>query len=128
MGFVTFATLIHRFNVAPPEGAWCVEQIPGAGKPISANLKRGPSISEWLLPRRDAIVAWHEVPPPKSRPVGYGLIRAYLSTRNTFGSSYARSYRTLRDGSVGGRFSSYFVPGYDHAVPLGRNKFSARVL
>jgi hypothetical protein len=38
-------------------------------------------MGEWFLSRRDgAIVAWHEVPgtaPPKrSRPVGYGLIRA----------------------------------------------------
>src|ERR1700722_5739136 len=32
-----------------------------------------------------------------------------------------RSYRTLRDGSFEGRFSRHFVPGYDHAVPLGTN-------
>jgi hypothetical protein len=31
------------------------------------------------------------------------------------------SYRTLRDGFLGGRFPRHFVPGYDHAVPLGRN-------
>src|ERR1700759_4188418 len=46
------------------------------------------------MSRRDgAIVAWHEVPgtapTQKSRPVGYGVIRA---TRNTSGISCARSY------------------------------------
>ena len=50
----------------------------------------------------------------KSRPVGYGLIRAGVRTGT-------RSYRTLRDGSLGGRFPRHFVPGYDHAVPLGLN-------
>ena len=34
------------------------------------------------------------------------------------------SDRTLRDGSLGGRCLRHFVPGYDHAVPLGRNTFS----
>src|SRR5271155_5285283 len=97
------------------------------------------------MSRRDgAIVAWHEVPgtasPQKSRPVGYGVIRAgvrtdtnfqeqYLalplrntapiSTRNTSGISYARSYRTLRDGSFEGRFPWHFVPGYDRCCPSG---------
>jgi hypothetical protein len=38
-------------------------------------------MGEWLLFRRDgAIAAWHEVPgiaaTQKSRPVGYGLMRA----------------------------------------------------
>ena len=31
----------------------------------------------------------------------------------------ARSYRTLRDGSSGGRCPRHCVPGYDHAVPPG---------
>ena|ERR1700722_8339077 len=30
-----------------------------------------------------------------------------------------RSYRTLRDGSFGGRFSRHFVPGYDRCRPSG---------
>src|SRR5580693_2995196 len=73
------------------------------------------------MSRRDgAIVAWHEVPgtapPQKSRPVGYGVIRA---TRNTSGISCARSYRTLRDGSFEGRFPRHFVPGYDRCCPYG---------
>ena len=89
------------------------------------------------MSRRDgAIVAWHEVPgtapPQKSRPVGYGVIRAgvrtdsmigerdEISTRNTSGISCARSYRTLRDGSFEGRFPRHFVPGYDRVVPPGR--------
>src|ERR1700724_1582775 len=42
-----------------------------------------------------------------------------MSTRNSSGISCARSYRTLRDGSFEGRFPRHFVPGYDHAVPLG---------
>src|ERR1700726_1585069 len=73
------------------------------------------------MSRRDgAIVAWHEVPgtapPQKSRPVGYGVIRA---TRNTSGISCARSDRTLRDGSFEGRFPRHFVPGYDRCCPYG---------
>jgi hypothetical protein len=32
---------------------------------------------------------------------------------------YARSYRTLRDGSFEGRFPRHFVPGYDRTVPPG---------
>jgi hypothetical protein len=37
----------------------------------------------------------------------------------TSGISYARSYRTLRDGSFEGRFPRHFVPGYDRTVPPG---------
>ena len=101
------------------------------------------------MSRRDgAIVAWHEVPgtapSKKSRPVGYGLIRAgvrtdsmigvtkfrvrkpakfmlydFWPTRQFLSISYARSYRTLRDGSFEGRFSRHFVPGYDRGCPYG---------
>jgi hypothetical protein len=62
---------------------------------ISANLVRLP-ICEWHLSRRDSAIvairraiacswrAWHEVPgnvpPQKSRPVGYGLILAGVRT------------------------------------------------
>src|ERR1700726_4124692 len=71
--------------------------------------------------RDDVIVAWHEVPgttpPQKSRPVGYGVIRAGV---RPFWISCARSYRTLRDGSFDGRFPRHFVPGYDRVVPRGR--------
>jgi hypothetical protein len=66
---------------------------------------------------------------PRSRPVGYGLIRARVRCRfddwsdeisNTkteniyvvYGISCARSCRTLRDGSFEGRFPRHFVPGY----------------
>ena len=44
---------------------------------------------------------------------------AHISTRNTFGISCARSYRTLRDGSFEGRFPRHFVPGYDRCCPYG---------
>jgi hypothetical protein len=47
---------------------------------------------EGLCPRSrrdDPIVAWHEVPgtapPQKSRPVGYGLIRAGMRTESMIG-------------------------------------------
>jgi pimeloyl-ACP methyl ester carboxylesterase len=45
---------------------------------------------KWLLFRRDRlIVAWHEVPgitpPPKRRPVGYGVIRAGLRADSMIG-------------------------------------------
>ena len=92
------------------------------------------------------IVAWHKVPgsPPsqKSRPVGYGMIRAgvradskigggisnavsvprntaHISMKNPYRISCARSYRTLRDGSFGGSFPRHFVPGYDRTCPSG---------
>jgi hypothetical protein len=46
-------------------------------------------MGERLLSRRDgAIVAWHEVPgtaTQKSRPVGYGLIRAGVRTDSMIG-------------------------------------------
>ena len=41
------------------------------------------------------------------------------NTRNTSGISCARSYRTLRDGSLAGRFPRHFVPGYDRCCPYG---------
>jgi hypothetical protein len=45
---------------------------------------------EWVSSRRDSpIVAWHEVtgtvPPQKSRPAGYGLIRAGMRTDSMIG-------------------------------------------
>ena len=72
----------------------------------------------------------------KSRPVEYGLIRAGLRTDSTIGVtkfeyaahffdekylrvSCARSYRTLRDDSLGRGCPRHFVPGYYHAVPPG---------
>ena len=39
------------------------------------------------------------------------------------GISCARSYRTLRDGSLEGRFPRHFVPGYDQLVPTGQKKY-----
>jgi hypothetical protein len=44
-------------------------------------------MGEWLLSRRDRlIVAWHEVPAtPKSRPVGYGVIRAGVRAGSMIG-------------------------------------------
>ena len=44
------------------------------------------------------------------------------------GFSCARSDRTLRDGSLEGRFPRHFVPGYDHAVPPGQNTFDRPAL
>ena len=38
------------------------------------------------------------------------------------------SDRTLRDGSIWGARPRHFVPGYDHAVPPGRNTFRAEAL
>jgi hypothetical protein len=62
------------------------------------------------------IVAWHEVPgkaSSKGSVVGHGLIRAGVRAG-------IRSYRTLRDGSRGGRCPRHFVPGYDRGVPPGQ--------
>ncbi|MEY2527425.1 MAG: hypothetical protein QOE73_2196 [Verrucomicrobiota bacterium] len=47
-----------------------------------------------------------------------------MTTRNTSGICCARSYRTLRDDSLEGRFPRYFVPGYDRVVPPGHDVFS----
>jgi hypothetical protein len=66
-----------------------------------------------LCPGGTSDLAFHEVPgtapPRKDRPVGHGVIRAGV---RTFGSC-ARSFRTLRDGSLEGYVSRHFVPGYD---------------
>jgi hypothetical protein len=82
------------------------------------------------MSRRDgAIVAWHEVPgaapPRKGRPVGYGVpvsrkFRNGSITRRNTSLSCAQSYRTLRDGSLEGRCSRPFVPGFDRVVPTGQ--------
>jgi hypothetical protein len=67
---------------------------------------------------------------PKSRPVGYGLIRAGVRTAHQVGRCEGRSidtsgircagpYRTLRDGSFNGRGPRHSVPGYDRTVPPG---------
>jgi hypothetical protein len=49
----------------------------------------------WLLSRRDgAIVAWHEAwdsATQKSRPVGYGLIRAGVRTDSMIGVTKFRA-------------------------------------
>jgi hypothetical protein len=52
--------------------------------------------------RRDGpIVAWHEVPgtarPQKSRPVGYGLIRAGMRTDSMIGVISLKKHGTLSD-------------------------------
>jgi hypothetical protein len=44
----------------------------------------------------------------------------HISTRNIYGISCARSYRTLRDGSFEDAFPRHFVPGYDRCVPPGQ--------
>jgi len=36
--------------------------------------------------------------------------------------SYARSYRTLWDGSFEGRFPRHFVPDYDRCCPYGTRR------
>jgi hypothetical protein len=52
---------------------------------------------------------------------------AHISTRNTSVIGCARSYRALRDGIFEGHFPRHFVPGYDHAVPLGQNPVEALI-
>jgi hypothetical protein len=64
---------------------------------------------------------------PNSRSVGYGMIRAGVGTDSTWRPfpreylwiGYARSYRTLRDGTFEGHFPRHFVPGYDRCCPSG---------
>src|SRR6476646_5017098 len=92
--------------------------------------------------RRDgAIIAWHEVPgtsaTPKdpSRRVRYdsagvrtdSMMEVYTrhtsSTRNTSGFSCARSYRTLRDGCLGGRFPRHSCQATIMLSLWGRNTF-----
>jgi len=62
------------------------------------------------MSRRDgAIVAWHEVPgtapPQKSRPVGYGLIRAGVRTDSMTGVTTLRA-RTSSDTNLSRRVFS----------------------
>ena len=48
---------------------------------------------------------------------------AHFDEKNPVGSASPRSYRTLRDGSLEGRFPRHFVPGYDQPVPPGQLLF-----
>jgi hypothetical protein len=66
------------------------------------------------MSRRDgAIVAWHEVPgtapPQKSRPVGYGVIRAGLRTDSMIGmtKSRIRKLKTFMLYNSGGRYNFF---------------------
>ena len=59
------------------------------------------------MSRRDgAIVAWHEVPgaalPRKSRPVGYGVIRAGVRTNSMIGATvhYVEQQHRTGDGLI----------------------------
>ena len=93
--------------------------------PIGTSLAK----ARFEMSRRDGvIVAWHEVPgttpPRKGRPVGYGvtvsrMFRKRSITRNTSGMSCTRSYRTLRDGALEGRFPKHFVPDHDRRCLSG---------
>jgi hypothetical protein len=78
----------------------------------------------------------------KSRPIGYGLIRAGVRTDSMIGvtntahifdekylwdvwDSYARSYRTLRDGSLGRRFSQALRARLLSCCPSGTKYIAA---
>jgi hypothetical protein len=103
---------------------YCLKGATGLKTPISVNLMRGPLdgrvafVPEGRCDRSLARSAWDSAT-QKSRPVGYGLIRAGLRTDSMVGVtkfeyaahffdekylwvSCARSYRTLR-----GRFSRW---------------------
>jgi hypothetical protein len=88
-------------------------------------------VPEGRCDRSLARSAW-ESATQKSRPVGYGVIRAGVRTDSMIGVTQSRkqeqknlsyglwllglsprSYRTLRDGSFEGRCPRHFVPGYD---------------
>ena len=83
-------------------------------------------MGEWLLSRRDgAIVAWHEVPgtaPPKSRPVGYGLIRAGVRT-DSIGSDEISNTKYIASLKKHGTHLRRKIPlglaAPDHTVPDG---------
>jgi hypothetical protein len=67
-------------------------------------------VPEGPASRRDrVIVARHEY-----------VFSALLNRPGRPGVLRTRSYRTLRDGSFGWRFSRHFVPGYDRTVPPGQ--------
>src|SRR5271165_3331296 len=75
-------------------------------------------MGEWLLSRRDRlIVAWHEVPgttpPPKSRPVGYGVIRAGGRADSMIGLTKFQ-IRRLKTFTL-----SVGLAALDHTVPYG---------
>jgi hypothetical protein len=50
---------------------------------------------------------------------GRSIDKGRIIGLDSSGISYARSYRTLRDGSFEGRFPRHFVPGYDRCCPYG---------
>jgi hypothetical protein len=118
-----------------------------------ANLMRGPSMGEWLgfiklflATRLWRIQRWylagsengplHRVPARTSSDTN--LSRKYIAFLKKHGAHLrqeiplgclgycARSYRTLRDGSLGGRFSRHFVPGYYRTVPPGQKPSGRR--
>jgi hypothetical protein len=115
--------------------------------PISANVSialagRMVCFPEGQLDRSQARSAWDNAT-PKSRPVGYGVIRAGVRADSMIGVTkfQIRRLKTLTL-SVGlaapdhtvpygtvlseGRFPRHFVPGYDRAVPPGQRPFAHR--
>jgi hypothetical protein len=85
-------------------------------------------VPEGQADRSQARSAWNSAN-PKSRPVGYGMIRAAVRTDSTWRPfsreiplGLAAPDHTVPYGTVLSRdtFPRHFVPGYDHAVPLGQ--------
>src|SRR5580704_6822317 len=77
------------------------------------------------MSRRDgAIVAWHEVPgtapPQKSRPVGYGVIRAGLRTDSMIGVTKF-GIQLIKAGSSAWIHQTFplELAAPDHTVPYG---------
>jgi hypothetical protein len=117
----------------PSRRVWCRELSVARESLLT---RRMPRACCEMSQRDDAIVAWHEVPgttpPQKSRPVGYGLIRAAMRAKfddwsDEISFRIRRTFRreiplelaapdhtgTLLDGSFEGRFPRRSVPGYD---------------
>jgi hypothetical protein len=71
--------------------------------------------------RDDAIVAWHEVPgaaePQRSRPVGYGMIRAGVRTDSMIGvTNFLEKHGVYFDEIPSG------LAAPDHTVPYGTRR------
>jgi hypothetical protein len=61
----------------------------------------------------------------KSRPLGYGLIRAGVRTDSMIGLTKFRARNQKNIGLDSSNSFWHFVPGYHQPVPQGRNTFSA---
>jgi hypothetical protein len=109
--------LIVARHEVPGCGVWTFERAKTSGRSAS---RRGQD------DRSQARSAWKSPSKVPSRRVRYDraqpIPEVFLGEMGAMSNRCAHlheSYRTLRDGSLGWRYSRQFVPGYDRIVSLG---------